>query len=180
MHRKNILTLLEQYLLKYTNEKNTTEKFIQFVKDNQDCFERKLQRGHLTGSAWVLNNNKTHVLLTHHKKLNKWLQLGGHADGDSNIINVALREVEEESGLTEIELLSKEIFDLDAHVIPARGNEPEHIHYDVRFLFKVTGDEKYIVSHESFDLAWIKLDEVDEISSEESLLRMVKKTNEYL
>jgi 8-oxo-dGTP pyrophosphatase MutT (NUDIX family) len=175
MHRKNILTLLEQYLLKYTNEKNTTEKFIQFVKDNQDCFERKLQRGHLTGSAWVLNNNKTHVLLTHHKKLNKWLQLGGHVDGNSNVLAEAIREVEEESGLTNLTLISAGIFDLDIHLIPAHKNEPEHYHYDVRFLFTANHPDEISISDESNDLKWIELNEIDKYTDEPSILRMVDK-----
>ena len=180
MHRNKILTLLEEYQLNYPNEKEVVDRFTSFINENKNCFERTLLKGHLTGSAWVLNNNKTHVLLTHHKKLNKWLQLGGHADGDPNIINVALREVQEESGLKNVEVIPNKIFDLDIHLIPSRGNEPEHYHYDVRFLFGVNGDEKYIVSSESFDLSWVKLTDISKISSEKSLLRMVRKTYDYI
>ena len=93
MHRNKILELLKKYKLSYPDENSTTNRFLTFVKENSDCFERSLLKGHLTGSAWVLNADKTHVLLTHHKKLNKWLQLGGHADGETDILNVALREV---------------------------------------------------------------------------------------
>ena len=65
---------------------------------------------------------------------------------------------------------------MDIHLIPQRGNVPEHYHYDVRFLFRIIGNEEYIVSHESFDLGWIKIDDIKKISSEESLLRMSRKS----
>ena len=105
-----------------------------FVEQNEMCFERSLDIGHITGSAWVLDFHRTHTLLTHHAKLDKWLQLGGHSDGDPDTLEVALREVREESGLVEVRPISEAIFDVDAHLIPARGAEPEHIHYDIRFL----------------------------------------------
>ena len=77
-----------------------TIRFIDFVESHDDCFERLLQVGHVTASAWVLNPDASKTLLTHHRKLNKWLQLGGHADGDTNVLNVATREVMEESGIS--------------------------------------------------------------------------------
>ncbi len=177
MHRKNILNLLQEYLVQHKDEENITKRFIKFVEENSECFNRTLLKGHLTGSAWLLNKNRTHVLLTHHKKLNKWLQLGGHADGDSDILNVAIKEVEEESGLTDLTMISNGIFDLDAHLIPARKDEPEHYHYDVRFAFVTNGNENYIVSNESFDLQWIKLDDITKKTSEKSILRMLDKTS---
>src|SRR5215510_11521790 len=92
----------------------------QFVAANPNCFERSLQIGHVTGSAWIVDLDRTHALLTHHRKLNKWLQLGGHADGDPDILRVALREAREESNLDAIRPVSENIFDVDIHVIPAR------------------------------------------------------------
>ncbi len=175
MHRNNILDLLFQYKIDFPKEKYIADKFIEFVNNNSDCFERTLQKGHLTGSALLLNKAKTDVLLTHHKKLNKWLQLGGHADGDTNILQVAGKEVKEESGLTDFELLFNGIFDLDAHLIPAWKNEAEHYHYDVRFLFLLTGSEKFTVSNESIDLKWIKLNEIENYTNEKSILRMIEK-----
>ncbi len=179
MYRNKLLNLLSDYALKYPNEKNIVKRFINFINENKNCFNRNLLNGHITGSAWVLNNNKTSVLLTHHKKLHKWLQLGGHADGNSDILNVALKEVYEESGLTNLEIVSNRIFDLDIHSIPARKNEPEHYHYDVRFLFKTNGNQKFIVSKESFSLRWINLNEVHKLTNENSIIRMVNKTFEF-
>jgi 8-oxo-dGTP pyrophosphatase MutT (NUDIX family) len=88
---------------------------------------------------------------------------------------VALREAEEESGLNGLVPVSNEIFDLDAHPIPARPNEPAHRHYDVRFAFRATASEAFIVSDESNQLAWIKISEMATVSNEESMLRMARK-----
>jgi ADP-ribose pyrophosphatase YjhB (NUDIX family) len=108
-------------------------EFQAFAGAHTDCCERTLAEGHFTGSAWLVSADGERVLLTHHRKLGRWLQLGGHADGEGDLAAVALREAEEESGLSRL-LVEPEIFDLDRHLIPARGSEPAHWHYDVRFL----------------------------------------------
>lgn len=175
MHRNLILGQLETYLNQYPDESAMLERYISFVNANMDCFERSLQIGHVTGSAWVVNRAGTHTLLTHHKKLNKWLQLGGHADGDADVLRVAKREVAEESGLVDVVPVGAGIFDVDIHLIPERKNEPEHYHYDARYALQVTGDEDYVVSDESHDLAWIEVAHLHERTTEESMLRMARK-----
>ena len=148
----------------------------QFVETHPDCFERSLQIGHITGSAWIVDRDRSCALLTHHRKLNKWLQLGGHADGDPDILQVALREAREESGLRDIRAVSEDIFDVDIHVIPARGGEPEHRHYDVRFLLEADRNAPLTASLESRSLAWIPLERIAGLNAEESMARMVAKT----
>lgn len=147
-----------------------------FVSHQVRCFERELTLGHITGSAWLLDLHRERVLLTHHAKLDKWMQLGGHADGETDVARVALREAMEESGITDIELLWPDIFDIDIHLIPARGNEPSHYHYDCRFVLQCTGDEDYVVSDESRDLRWVPIDDVQRYTREPSVMRMVAKT----
>ena len=175
MHRNALLQLLNDYRTAYPLESCTADQLSKFVTINTDCFERSLLIGHVTGSAWVVNQAGTHVLLTHHKKLNRWLQLGGHADGDSNILNVALKEVGEESGLADFEAVSSAIFDIDIHPIPARGDEPAHYHYDVRFAVRAVGSDEYIVSNESHDLRWIDISRLADFVQDESMLRMARK-----
>jgi 8-oxo-dGTP pyrophosphatase MutT (NUDIX family) len=175
MHRDSLLQQLESYLDLFPDESAMLERYISFVKANSDCFERSLQIGHVTGSAWVVNRERTHTLLTHHKKLNKWLQLGGHADGDVDVLRVAKREVAEESGITDVVQVGDGIFDVDIHLIPERKNEPEHYHYDVRYALQVTGDEDYVVSDESHDLDWLEIDRLSERTQEESMLRLARK-----
>lgn len=141
------------------------------------CCDRTLQVGHLTGSAWILDESKQRVLLMHHRKLGKWLQLGGHADGDTDLLRVALREAYEESGLREIEVLSSRLFDVDVHTIPARESEPAHQHYDIRFLFSGNSREALHVNHESNRLEWVSISELEEReASNESLSRLIRKT----
>lgn len=175
MHRQPLLDQLAAYARQNPGESGCTGRFIRFVTQHEECFQRTLAIGHITGSAWIVSHDGGEVLLTHHRKLDCWLQLGGHADGDPDVVAVALREAREESGLEDFVLLGTGIFDLDIHPIPARRNEPEHLHYDVRYIFRATGDTRFTVSEESHDLRWVPTDEVQSLTQEESMLRMVRK-----
>ncbi len=176
MHRQPLLELIGRYASRFPDETETVRRFRDFVRQNADCFQRQLAVGHITGAAWLVDRDLERVLLTHHRKLGIWIQLGGHADGDPDILNVALREAEEESGLAGIEPLGDgEIFDLGIHRIPARRSEPAHWHYDVRFAFIHTGNGRYRVSDESHDLAWAPIERIRDFTSEKSMLRMAEK-----
>jgi len=116
------------------------------------------------------------LLLTHHRKLQRWLQLGGHADGDRDLAQVALKEAEEESGLSGLVLEDPAIFDLDKHWIPERKDVPGHWHYDVRFVIRALGGEAFVLSDESLDLAWRPVTEVAaDPESDESMQRMARR-----
>lgn len=153
-----------------------TAETIRFVETHEDCLLRSCVPGHLTGSAWILSPDRTRTLLTHHHKLDKWLQLGGHADGDPDLLAVALREAREESGLARVRAVSPEIFDLDRHWIPARKTDPGHYHYDLRFLIEADPADPLVISNESKDLAWVEVARVTALNAEESMARMVRKT----
>ena len=151
-----------------------------FVEAHADCLLRTCAPGHLTGSAWIVTPDRTRTLLTHHHKLDKWLQLGGHADGDGDLQAVALREAREESGLINVRAVSAEIFDLDRHWIPARKTEPAHWHFDLRFMIEADPAEPLVISSESKDLAWVEVARVTTLNPEESMARMVRKTTRAL
>lgn len=177
MHRNSLLQKLENYIPEDGEEIQFRDSFFQFISSYPDCFERTQQKGHITGSAWIINQSFDKALLTHHRKLDRWLQLGGHADGESNIIKVSQKEASEESGLQSLKLLSEDIFDIDIHPIPERKNEPEHLHYDVRFLFQADEYEPFYISEESINLGWIALDQLEEKTKKNaSILRMARKT----
>lgn len=174
MHRAKLLTMLNSYAASHPGESVLVSDFLGFVENEPRCFERDCWTGHVTGSAWLLDTSQRAVLLTRHKKLGKWLQLGGHSDGDSDTLLVAVREAEEESGLT-VEPLSEIPFDVDIHPIPARGSEPRHFHFDVRFLLRTVSGDEFQVSDESHALAWARLDNLQNFTDEPSILRMARK-----
>lgn len=175
MHRRELLRLLAAHRSIDSVEERSRRRIVDFVGGHRDCFERTLGIGHVTGSAWLLDRDGSRALLTFHRKLGRWLQLGGHADGDCDVLAVALREACEESGIDGIEPASLEIFDVDVHRIPARPSEPEHDHYDVRFLLRVTGDDAFRVSEESVSLRWFSMKELAEIETDDSVRRMARK-----
>lgn len=181
MHRNSLLDQLTKYKEKSLQEdQKIADRFIEFVKEYKDCFERTLKVGHLTGSSLLLNEEENACLFTLHKKLNKWLQLGGHADGEVNLLQVSIKEAQEESGILDIIPLSEEIFDLDIHTFPKTSLTQEHLHYDVRFVLKVSKITAYTVSDESIDLKWISLADFEKYNLEPSILRMrdkLKKAN---
>lgn len=153
MHRNNLRNLLERYNPTDANEIVAKSQMLRFLNEYKDCFERSLSVGHFTGSCWLVNSDGTKFLLTLHKKIGCWLQLGGHADGDSDLARVALKEAYEESGLNHIEFISPEIFDIGVYWVKEYKGVPAHYHYDVRFLMRSYGDSIKI-SNESDDLQW--------------------------
>jgi len=182
VHRQNLLKLLENYRTRNPDESVVVNRFVSFVSANPRCFERDCWVGHVTGSVWLVNSTGSQVLLTHHKKLGRWLQLGGHSDGDADTARVALREAQEESGL-DVSLgfvqgkqqMCTDIFDIDVHEIPARKDDPAHYHFDVRFVVQCLSHENYLVSDESHDLAWVNIAEIESFTLESSILRMKQK-----
>jgi 8-oxo-dGTP pyrophosphatase MutT (NUDIX family) len=173
MDRQSLIGMIQSYTSDFAEEQRFISPFLELLT-HKDCFQRTHLPGHITGSSWIVNPDKTKTLLVHHAKLNKWVQPGGHADGEENILNVALREAEEETGLVNFKS-SSEIFDLDIHLIPERKDFPEHYHYDIRFLMEANENEKIIVSEESHDVRWINLNELEKFTSERSVLRMKDK-----
>jgi hypothetical protein len=184
LHRKPLLDLLERYLARYPDERVCVDHVRQFVRANRDCFLRSCVAGHVTASAWIVSEDYTSFLLTHHAKLGLWLQLGGHADGNSDLVAVALGEAREESGMQVFALPESDgsdlPLDIDVHLIPARGPDPAHLHHDVRYLLVAARDQELRVSNESLDLRWFPRARADEVLEGESLKRMARKLDHLL
>ena len=155
-----LATQLRNYAQRWPGEAALAGDFLALLHDPQDPFLRKRLVGHFTGSAWLVSADGQRALLTHHRKLERWLQPGGHADGDRDLSRVALREAEEESGLPGLRVEGESIFDLDRHWIPERKDIPGHWHYDVRYVVRAGVDEGFVVSEESHDLAWCPISEL--------------------
>ncbi|WP_296705180.1 NUDIX hydrolase [Algoriphagus sp.] len=177
MDRTILKSQLEKYRTPYEEESVFIDSFLELT-DDPLAYKRERIEGHFTASAWIVNKRRTHTLLTLHRKLGRWLQLGGHADGDENLIDVAMKEAREESGLKSLVLVDSTIFDLDKHIIPERPHVPEHFHYDVRYILEADINEPLQISDESISLAWITFDSVvDMIGYNPSILRMLEKTS---
>lgn len=161
---------LGEYDVRTPRDAEMAARLLRFLETVPCAFERDPATGHVTGSAVVLSACRRKVLLTHHAKLDLWLQLGGHCDGVRDVRAVALREAQEESGLRDIHPLGQAIFDIDIHQIPASPREPAHLHHDVRYLFQADAGQPLVVSAESKDLAWVPLDRLHEVTDRPSVL----------
>jgi 8-oxo-dGTP pyrophosphatase MutT (NUDIX family) len=179
MHRRPLLDLLDAYESQHPDESPCVERIRVLTRAHENCFSRECQPGHITASSWIVSHDFKRVLLTHHRKLGLWLQLGGHADGDPCALDVALREAREESGMQHFRVIasgeSPAPFDLDVHQIPAHGDDPSHEHHDIRFLLVAEPGQPLVMSDESNDLRWFSEAELSGVLHEESLVRMQRK-----
>jgi len=155
-------------------ESRIRDRFVEFISHHPDCFLRSNLKGHITASAFVVDRAASKLLLIHHKKLDKWLQPGGHCDGDEDTLAVAIKEVFEETGV-QISAQDQPIIDLDIHTIPERKGVPEHEHFDVRYLFDSDSGQALIRNHETLALQWIPWEDIRNYTEEESVLRILKK-----
>lgn len=178
MHRQELLNLLTRFQTRFMEEAAYVRRAYDFVSQHPDCFDRGLWPGHVTGSAWVVNPARTHVLMMHHRKHDQWFQPGGHADGDADILRVALRETAEETGIDpkNIRLVDEDLFDVDIHAIPAVGNDPRHEHIDVRFLVEIDDSLPVPGNDESHEVLWVPLAAVARFNNNRSTHRMLEKT----
>ncbi len=175
MHTKNLSQRLHSYDAPNEVERLYKQAMLDFLHQHPDAFLRSETIGHFTASAWILDKSGEKALMLHHKKLDRWFQLGGHADGDTDLLNVAIKEAQEESGIQGIEPVFASIFDLDIHEIPANSKDPQHFHYDVRFLLQVKSDEVIQINHEAKDLRWITKNRKDLPTQNVSVVRMFDK-----
>ncbi|NRA45802.1 MAG: NUDIX hydrolase [Oligoflexales bacterium] len=165
---------LESYKPEIKEESIFKKQMLSFLQENGDEHLRSCQQGHFTASALLLNKDMTKALLMHHTKLDRWFQLGGHCDGNSDVLGVAIKEAQEESGIEHIKPVSDGIFDLDIHKIPELKGDPEHLHFDIRFLLEVESDECVVQNRESKELKWFS--KSDSIPTDNpSVLRLISK-----
>lgn len=178
--KQELISELIDYRSLYPEELDFRDRFLHLLQ-KEDCFKRSLLTGHITASAWILNYEKSSVILLHHAKLNRWLQPGGHADGIEDVREVAMKEATEETGIAGIEFLQKSIFDLDIHTIPERNGVPEHEHFDIRFLLITPKDAQPVSNHESNFIEWVSFQNLAiKFGVETSILRMLEKSKKFL
>lgn len=160
------------YQINDQRDQDMAERTSKLIKDEALAFSKKLLSGHITASVFLINATRDKVLLTHHAKLGKWLQLGGHCDGIKDPFFNAHKEAYEESGLSRIDPLSNEILDIDIHPIPEHKGVSAHFHYDIRYVFEADENEPLNISSESNDLKWVPLSQLENYNDDQRLLVM--------
>jgi 8-oxo-dGTP pyrophosphatase MutT (NUDIX family) len=174
--RRHVLEILAAAVLRDGRDREELRRIEELVRNQPDCLWRSSLAGHLTGSAFVLDSARKHLLLIHHRALDRWLQPGGHADGDPDLVAVARREVLEETGVGDLELLVPGPFDLDIHAIPEKRGVPAHLHYDVRFLFAAPADAILLADEREVRAAvWVPLENLGALPLDESVLRPARR-----
>lgn len=181
MDRRSLQERLCHYHSSFPEERAFAYRGCRLLQESPHCFYRDNGGPHVTASTLVLNPSRDAILLMLHRKLGQWFQPGGHADGDEDVLRVALKECSEETALppSDIRVLKSDIFDVDIHRIPANRHDVEHEHLDIRFLVEI--DDRLAVpgNDESHALRWISLPDVPAYNQERSIHRLLVKIRQW-
>lgn len=169
--RQELINQIEDY--KPFNEQEKMDKLLllNWIRNNDNAFSRENTVAHMTASAWVVNKDRSKVLMVYHNIYNSWSWLGGHADGETDLLSVALREVKEEAGITNVKPVSEEIFFLESLTVDGhvkKGNYiSSHLHLNVTYLLEADSDEAVsIKADENSGVAWFSPEKALEKSTE--------------
>lgn len=176
----SFLSELKVYNTDCEVEDDFLNRTIDFITNTPDPFSRSTLQGHITASAWILDQSKSEALLIHHRKLDRWFQPGGHIEViDDSVRNASLREAIEETGIKQLKFGKEAIFDIDIHTIPENKGTPEHLHYDIRYCFIANSKKVSLDKKEIRSFKWIPLSHLYSLASsyEVSLQRMAMKSS---
>lgn len=177
---ERLLDQLRGYVATDASEADHCRAMLELLETADDAFSRShFVPGHFTASCYIVDADGR-LLLHHHRRLNRWLQMGGHVEADESPDLAALREGREESGLRDLIPLTGGIFDLDIHPIPAAKGEPDHAHFDIRYLARTASPEAAVVDRaESNDLAWVTLERARELMPDLDTVRVLQKIERF-
>lgn len=186
MNRTELAEALRCYRPYNEQESADREAILRFLADNDDAFLRSCPNAHMTASAWVVNRDRSRVLMAYHKIYDSWSWTGGHADGEEDLLSVALREVREETGVKTVIPVSDGIFSVE--VLTVDGHEKRgsyvssHLHMNVTYLLEADESEQLTVcEEENRGVSWFTLDGALEASTEPWFVtRIYRKLNDKL
>ena len=156
-------------------DKTFSQEMITFLEE-PDCCSIENNKNHFTGSACIVSRFKDFALMNHHKKIDKWIQFNGNADGEEDLLKVANKEASEENRISSLKVLSRDIFDVDIHPVPFASSKPSRYHYDVIFILEADRKEKIKISPETKEIRWVRLGEMYHVNSEIPIKRIIDKT----
>ncbi len=170
---------IEKYVPFNEEEAEEKETMLRFIKDNEDVLTRNNKVAHFTTSGWVFNKDRTKVLMIHHNIYNSWAWIGGHADGDEDLKHVVLKEIEEETGLSNVKFISDDIYSIkivpvDSHI--KRGKYVgTHLHMDVQYVLEADeADSLRIKEDENSGVKWINVEDIEKVVTEEKMIPIYK------
>lgn len=165
-----LVSALGTYAAPDDDQDAVRRRMLEFSAVHPDALRRTCLDGHFTGSALVVDAERTRVLVLFHAKLQRWLQPGGHADGEGDLAETALREASEETGVVGLRVV-RPMIDLDIHEVRP-PSEPAHLHLDVRHLVIAPVGAEVIGNHESLALRWVTPEELPGLGADEGLVRL--------
>lgn len=179
--RERLLDQLRGYAATDPSEVEHRRAMLELLEAADDAFSRNhFVPGHFTASCYIVDGSGR-LLLHHHKRLDRWLQMGGHVELEESPELAALREGCEESGLHDLVPMTDGIFDLDIHPIPAAKGEPDHAHFDIRYLARTASPDTVVVDRaESNDLAWVTLERAAELMPDSDSARVLHKIERFV
>ena len=173
----NLIEQLKNYKPYNPHEQADTELFLEFLEKNENAYSRENSFGHVTASSWIVNRERTRVLFCYHKLYNSWSWVGGHADGEYDLLKVALKEAKEETGVTCVpvttELYSVEILPVKGHMKKGKYVS-SHTHFNVTYLLEADeSDELFVCEEENSAVAWIDIEKIPEKSTEKWMIEKI-------
>lgn len=168
----NMREKIELYKPFNEQEERDKELILEYMAENPNIFLRESRLAHMTASAWIVNKERTKVLMVYHNIYNSWSWLGGHADGETDLLKVALREAREESGLRNVRPVSEDIYSLESLTVDGHMKKENyvssHLHLNVTYLLEADEEEALSIKpDENSGVAWFGLEEAIEASTEE-------------
>ena len=162
---------IKSYKPKNEQEEHDQKVMLQYIKDNKDCLERKNQIGHFSASIWTVNKDRTKTLMVYHNIYDSWSWIGGHADGEEDLCAVAMRELQEETGVKHASLVSRDIFSLETLTVDGHVKKgvyvPSHLHLNVTYLAEADEKEELLVNEEENQaVKWWSFEEALQVPKE--------------